>query len=135
MSYLPLRLPPGVDLRQSLEAALSADGETSAFVVSGIGSLSKAQLRFAGEVSETSLTGMFEILCLSGTLTPDGAHLHMAIADRHGRVVGGHVCRGNTVRTTAEVLLACPQEWMLTRELDANTGFKELIVRSMGKGA
>ncbi|WP_280151446.1 DNA-binding protein [Piscinibacter sp. XHJ-5] len=132
MSYLPLRLQPGVDLRQSLEAALSAGGESSAFVVSGIGSLSSARLRFAGEESETSLAGMFEILCLAGTLTRDGAHLHMAIADRHGRVVGGHVCYGNTVRTTAEVLLAHPQDWRLSRELDASTGFKELIVRSGG---
>lgn len=132
MTYLPLRLPPGTDLRQSLEAALSAHGEASAFVVSGIGSLSNARLRFAGADSETSLTAMFEILCLSGTLTTDGGHLHMAIADQHGRVAGGHVCYGNIVRTTAEVLLVSPQEWALAREFDANTGFKELIVRRSG---
>lgn len=133
MSHLPLRLPPGADLRQSLEAALCEHGAASAFVVSGIGSLSNARLRFAGAESETSLTGTFEILCLSGTLTPDGGHLHMAIADQHGRVAGGHVCYGNTVRTTAEVLLASPQEWTLAREFDANTGFNELVVRSGGK--
>jgi predicted DNA-binding protein with PD1-like motif len=103
MSFVPLRLQPGSDLRQSLEASASANGATSAFVVAGIGSLSNARLRFAGAESETSLAGMFEILCLSGTLTQSGAHLHMAIADEQGRVVGGHVCYGNAVRTTAEI--------------------------------
>ena len=106
MSYLPLRLQPGMDLRRSLEAVAGVKDETSAFVVSGIGSLSNARLRFAGAESETSLAGMFEIVCLSGTLAQDGAHLHMAIADEHGHVVGGHVCYGNIVRTTVEVLLA-----------------------------
>ena len=133
MSYLPLRLQPGADLRRSLEAAVCASGGTSAFVVSGIGSLSNARLRFAGAESETSLTGMFEILCLSGTLTQSGVHLHMAIADEHGHVVGGHVCYGNTVRTTAEVLLAQLAEWTLAREQDTNTGFNELVIRATGK--
>ena len=133
MSYLPLRLQPGADLRKSLEAAASANGTTSAFVVSGIGSLSDARLRLAGAESETLLTGMFEILCISGTLTPNGAHLHLAIADEHGHVLGGHVCYGNTVRTTVEVLLAQPTEWTLAREHDTNTGFSELVVRPAGK--
>ena len=133
MSYLPLRLQPGADLRRSLEAAVCASGETSAFVVSGIGSLSNARLRFAGAESETSLAGMFEIVSLSGTLTQNGAHLHMAIADEHGHVGGGHVCYGNIVRTTAEVLLAQLTEWTLAREQDTNTGFNELVIRPTGK--
>jgi uncharacterized protein len=133
MGYVPLRLQPGSDLRKSLEAAACASAERSAFVVCGIGSLSNARLRLAGAESETSLTGMFEILCISGTLTSNGAHLHMAIADQHGQVLGGHVCYGNTVRTTAEVLLAQPTDWTLAREHDTSTGFSELVVRQAGK--
>lgn len=133
MSYLPLRLRPGADLRRSLESAVSAHGVVSAFVVSGIGSLSNPRVRFAGAESETLLKGAFELLSLSGTLTPDGSHLHMAISDHEGFVVGGHVCYGNTVRTTAEVLLAQPTEWTLSREHDAITGYSELVVRSGGK--
>jgi predicted DNA-binding protein with PD1-like motif len=73
----------------------SAGQGRSAFVLSGIGSLSTAKLRLAGAVEETLVPGNVEILCLSGTLTPDGAHLHMAVSDEHGRVIGGHVCYGN----------------------------------------
>lgn len=130
MSYLPLRLQAGADLRRSLEETASSEGASSAFVVCGMGSLAGARLRLAGEASETALAGMFEILCLSGTLTRDGAHLHMAVADQRGRVIGGHVCYGNVVRTTAEILLVRLSEWSLAREFDASTGFKELVVRS-----
>ena len=127
MHCVPLRLEPNADLRASLETA--AASSLSAFVVCGIGSLSNARLRLAGAESETVVPGNVEILSLSGTLTPDGAHLHMAVSDEQGRVTGGHVCYGNTVRTTAEVLLAQLPQWRLTREHDPLTGYKELVVR------
>lgn len=125
----PLRLDPGCDLRAALEA--TATGATpSAFVVCGIGSLAGARLRLAGHTEDTVFEGPFEILSLSGSLTPQGAHLHMTVADAQGRVVGGHVTHGNTVRTTAEVLLApLPPHWQLGREHDPRTGYRELVVR------
>jgi uncharacterized protein len=138
MSFQPLRIHPGSDLRRTLEEAVCSEGGEgtgSAFVVAGIGSLANPTLRLAGAESETLLAGAYEILGLSGTLTPDGAHLHMAIADDQGRVVGGHVCYGNEVRTTAEVLLAPLPDWKLSRELDPSTGYKELLVRSKPKGS
>lgn len=128
MKCLPLRLEPGSDLRATLEAIASAGTGMSAFVVSGIGSLCGARLRLAGAESETEVRGDVEMLSLCGTLTPDGAHLHMAIADATGRVLGGHVCHGNTVRTTAELLVLQLAEWTLTREQDRRTGFRELVV-------
>ena len=125
----PLRLAPGADLRSALEAAAIRGGAGSAFVVSGIGSLTDARLRLAGAQTETLVPGKVEILCLSGTLTVDGAHLHMAVSDERGRVIGGHVCYGNTVRTTAELLLAPLSRWQLAREFDPLTGYRELVVR------
>jgi uncharacterized protein len=128
MPFLPLRLKPNCDLRRSLEDAARQDGHASAFVVSGIGSLSGATLRFAGADEESRLAGMFEIVSLSGTISADGAHLHMTIADADGRVVGGHVCYGNEIRTTAEVLLARLEDWRLSRAFDVETGYQELVV-------
>ncbi len=55
--------------------------------------------------------------------------LHMSVATADGRVLGGHVAYGCTVRTTAEVLLLLLPEWSLSREPDALTGFSELVVR------
>lgn len=125
----PLRLAPGADLRQALEALAAAPGAASAFVVAGIGSLVDARLRLAGSESESRIAGPLEILSLSGTIAANGAHLHMTVADAHGQVRGGHVLHGNVVRTTAELLLAPLPGWQLTREPDPATGHAELVVR------
>lgn len=119
---LALRLDPGADLRGALA------GRTG-FVIAGIGSLAVAQMRFAGEPGPARLDGPLEILTLSGSLTPDGAHLHASVADAAGRVWGGHVCAGCIVRTTAELLMAPLPAGTLAREFDAATGYAELCVR------
>lgn len=119
-----LRLNPGDDLRGALEAS----GRTG-FVVAGLGSLSHAELRFAGEPGPTALEGPLEILTLTGSLTPSGAHLHASLSDASGRVAGGHVCAGCIVRTTAELLIAPLPPGSLAREFDAATGHAELVVR------
>jgi len=129
MQFLPLRLPPGVDLRGALAAALRQAGTDSAFVVCGIGSLSEARLRYAGESVEATIAGPLEIVSLSGSLTGSGPHLHMSVSDASGRVCGGHVGLGNVVRTTAEILLALLPAGTLHREHDAATGFSELVAR------
>jgi len=119
----PLRLDPGDDLRGVLEAL-----RLTGFVVAGIGSLRHAQLRFAGESRPTRIEGPLEILTLGGSLTPDGAHLHASVSDASGRVLGGHVCAGCEVRTTAELLIAPLPPGSLVREFDAATGYPELVI-------
>jgi uncharacterized protein len=129
METLPLRLSPGMDLREALEAAMATRLCRAAFVISGIGSLRYARLRRASSSEPDSLDGDLEILTLAGTISPDGSHLHMSVADAEGRVSGGHVAHGCVVRTTAEVLLLLLPEWSFTRELDPATGFAELVIR------
>ncbi|SAL12249.1 DNA-binding protein [Caballeronia terrestris] len=129
MQTLPLRLVPGDDLRASLEAIARSQALSAAFVLQGIGSLSVARLRYAGIDDPAQLTGDFEILTFAGSLSIDGAHLHMSISDRDGRVFGGHVATGCIVRTTAEILIALLPEHTFSRESDPRTGFPELVVR------
>ncbi|MDB5936166.1 MAG: hypothetical protein JWQ01_3510 [Massilia sp.] len=134
MHALPLRLRPGEDLRLAIEAALNGQAAGAAFILQGIGSLCVAQLRLAGAEQATELRGDLEILTLAGSIAPDGAHLHMSIADAQGRVVGGHVAAGCIVRTTAEILLAVLPDHDFSRELDVGgSGFRELVVRPRSK--
>ncbi|WP_233831201.1 MULTISPECIES: PPC domain-containing DNA-binding protein [unclassified Synechococcus] len=126
---MPLRLTPGADLRLVLEAWMQEQNEQAGCVISGIGSLSVARLRWAGQEAITTLTGDLEILSLAGSLSPDGVHLHIALADSTGAVVGGHLCSGSLVRTTAELVLALLPEWRFKREFDPATGFAELQIR------
>ncbi len=130
MRTLPLRLNPDDDLRGALETAAQIHGLSAAFVISGIGSLRVAALRLAGAPDATVLQGDLEILTFAGTLSADGAHLHMSVADAAGRVTGGHVLRGCVVRTTAEVLLADLPDWRFARAPDAATGYAELVIHA-----
>ncbi|WP_341918879.1 PPC domain-containing DNA-binding protein [Polaromonas sp. YR568] len=143
MQTLPIRLNPGEDLRSAIEAAVRGANCRAAFVLSGIGSLSSAGLRFAGAEQPRRLTGDMEILSLSGTVAFNGAgegarsssHLHMAMSTATGEVLGGHVAPGCMVRTTAEVLLALLPEWEFSREPDAATGYLELQITQAGRQA
>jgi len=128
MQTLALRLDPGDDLRAAVVAALLASGHEAGYVLQGIGSLSVAQLRYAGQPQPDTLRGDLEILTLAGSISADGAHLHMSVSDAQGRVLGGHVCAGCVVRTTAELLLALLSGQRFTRELDQRTGYPELKI-------
>ncbi len=128
MKVVPLRLTPGADLRLALEAWMGAQQEQAGCLISAVGSLSVAQLRLAGAAQATAIHGELEILSLSGTLSPDGAHLHIAIADSKGAVIGGHLCAGSLVRTTAELVIGLLPEFQFRRELDPATGYAELRV-------
>jgi predicted DNA-binding protein with PD1-like motif len=134
MKTLPIRVTPGQDLRAALEAAVRDQGCQAAFVVSGIGSLSDARIRFASMDQAQLLSGDSEILSLSGSVGVDAdgrshSHLHMSVSTATGAVFGGHVVSGCRVRTTAEVLLGLLPDWAFSREADPATGFPELVVR------
>lgn len=126
---LPLRLVPGDDLRLRLEEAVGSAGWPGAFVVSGIGSLRVAVLRYAGCEASCRIEADLELLSLAGSISCDGAHLHAVVADGQGRVFGGHLCSGSLVRTTAEILLAVmPANSALRRCHDERTGSSELVI-------
>ena len=128
MKVVPLRLHPGEDLRRALETWMGEQQQQAGCMISAVGSLSVAQLRLAGASETTTICGKLEIISLSGTLSPDGAHLHIAIADSSGAVIGGHLCPGSLVRTTAELVIGLLPEWRFQRELDPATGYAELRI-------
>jgi uncharacterized protein len=133
MQHRPVRLIPGTDLRRAVEALASELQDQSGFVVAGIGSLTHARLRMADETDERHVSGPLEIISIAGSISRDGSHLHMAVSDASGQVLGGHVCMGCQIRTTAELLVAEVHGYDLSREQDNSTGFKELIVRPVGQ--
>jgi predicted DNA-binding protein with PD1-like motif len=131
VDYRPYRLSPGEDLKDALEAWLAATGAPAAFVVAGIGSLDRAAIRYAGEPDAGLAEGRFEILTLQGSLSADGAHLHISVSDAKGRVRGGHVKPGCRIATTAEILIALLPGVRFARAVDAATGYPELVVTTV----
>ena len=134
MRVVPLRLQPGDDLRLALETWMTEQPEQAGCVISAVGSLSVAQLRFAGASKASTIQGDLEILSLAGTLSPDGAHLHIAISGSSGAVIGGHLCAGSLVRTTAELVIGLLPEFQFRRELDPATGYAELRISPQALG-
>ena len=66
MKLEPLRLTPGTDLLLALAGLPLQRGERAGVVISG-----------------------------NGSLSIDGAHLHLSVADVDGRVTGGHLLEGS----------------------------------------
>jgi hypothetical protein len=129
MRTIALRLGPGADLKAELLALAAREGVRAGWVLTCVGSLSPARLRLAGGTEHATWHGLFEIVALTGTLSQDGGHLHLAVADHQGRTLGGHLAEGCTVRTTAEVVLGTDDRLVFAREHDPATGYDELVVR------
>lgn len=124
-----LRLQPGQDLRVELERFTKTAGLRAGYIITCVGSLNHANLRLANQENSTHFVGKFEIVSLVGTLTPAGPHLHLAVADNTGKMLGGHLVAGCEIYTTAEIVIGEAQDLLFTREPDAASGYQELTVR------
>lgn len=131
MRSIAFRLKPGQDLKQEL-IALTSKQNISGSILTCVGSLSFIEIRMAGaEPSRQNIqsySGDYEIISLTGTLSPDGVHLHISISDSTGQVLGGHLKGKATVKTTAEVIVAVETDKEYKRKLDKSTGFDEFEV-------
>ena len=122
------RLTPGVDLRNAIERLGQEHHVEAGCVLSAVGSLRSATLRLAGADSYAKFDGPFEIVSLSGTLSTDGPHLHLSIAAKDGRTIGGHLVTGCVVYTTVEIVVADLAGVRFARLPDAATGYRELNI-------
>jgi uncharacterized protein len=57
LETLALRLPPDIDLRQTLKSIAHTENITAGIILSGIGSLKIVTLRFAGQTEDFSAFG------------------------------------------------------------------------------
>lgn len=130
MKVFALRLKPDQDLKASLKAFVAAKNIQAGFILSAIGSLKRAAIRLANQNTRTVFLGNFEITSLAGTLSPGGVHLHIAIADSRGEMFGGHLEAGCLVYTTAEIVIGEATYLQFSREVDVQTGAKELVIGS-----
>jgi len=132
MKLHTLRLHPGNDLRQSLQAFAAHHRIQAGFIITCVGALTCLHIRMAGATPDKQvvkkLAEEFEIVSLVGTLTADDCHLHISASDKEGAVWGGHLKEGTIVDVTAEVVIGEDEESLYTRVMDDETGFEELEV-------
>lgn len=130
---LAFRILPGEDLKEQIEIRVKQHGWKAAALVSAVGSLNKAKIRFANQPNAAEVAGKLEIVSLSGTLGLEGSHLHISVADSSGRTIGGHLMPGCEVYTTAEIVVAVLKDVEFRRERDPSYGYKELKVIPLRK--
>lgn len=128
MKVFALRLKPNQDLRRSLKNFAQENNIKAGFILTAIGSLKQATIRFANQEVSTVLNDKFEIISLNGTVANTGVHLHIAIADQTGKTIGGHLDDGCVIYTTAEIVIGASEEFRFMRTVDRETGYKELEI-------
>jgi predicted DNA-binding protein with PD1-like motif len=119
------RLKPYEDLKKGIIDILKREEVKSGILVCIVGSLNSATLRMANGNINT-FKGPFEIVSAEGTISTDGIHIHIAVSDAEGRVLGGHLKNGCIINTTAEICILKSNK-TLKRVFDSKTGYKELV--------
>lgn len=130
MNTLPLRLHPGQDLKTELDRLTTQHNIEAACILTCVGSLTTAVLRFANQETSEILHGHFEIVSLTGVMSRHGSHYHIAIADEQGKSYGAHLMDGCKIYTTAEIVIGIIPDYSFLRTFDPETGYPELEVLS-----
>ncbi len=128
MRPIALRLKPGQDLRSEIETLVRNENIQAGCLISAVGSLNEATLRLADGKSVKTFKGPIEIVSATGTVSPDGCHIHLSVADSEGKVTGGHLQKGCPINTTAELVVLAFDEIHFSREFDPDTGYEELKI-------
>ncbi|NJN20314.1 MAG: DNA-binding protein [Leptolyngbya sp. RL_3_1] len=133
MDAIAIRLNPGEDLKPALLAYCIHHKINAAYILTGVGSLRQAMLRFADQPQGHRIEQKLEILALTGTLSQQGAHLHIAVSDHTGQIIGGHLMADSLIYTTAEIVIGVIPNLIFGRAVDPVTGYKELQIASAFK--
>jgi uncharacterized protein len=133
-----LRLKPNEDLLESIWAYARVTNIKAASILSGVGSLTQTNIRYANQEESTSLVGHFEIVSLIGNIDyqkvqySGSGHIHISVSTENGQTIGGHLASGNLVYTTVELTILEIQNAVFDRVLDeteeGGSGYYELKV-------
>lgn len=130
MKQITVRLKEGQYLREEIERMAKEQGIQAGVVLSVVGGIKNAVLRMprstSGEHVIKRLDGPFELVSCTGTISPDGCHLHVSISDSNGHCHGGHLKEGCEVFFTVELVIGVFEDAVYRRVPDKDTGFDEL---------
>lgn len=131
MKTLAKRLTDDQDLLFfEIRQLLNENQVEAGVILSAVGSLKQSTIRVPvidGDVKYIHPENV-EIDALHGTVSSHGCHLHISVSDVDGRVWGGHLKEGNTIRTTCEVVIGIIDDVVFRRTPDESTGYDELAI-------
>lgn len=129
MQTIVKRLKPDQEIFAEIEALCLTEIIEAGVILSLVGSVKRAALRFANQENASEIEGPHEIVSVTGTVSKTGCHIHMSISNSEGTTIGGHLLPGAIVYTTVElVILDMSESHSFTRSLCPLSGFEELTV-------
>ncbi len=124
-----LRLLPGEDFLETVDAYCHKHNIEAAFIGTCVGGLSSVTFRKGVTRDRLTLQGSYEIVSMEGTVSKGGTHIHASVSDIDFNVRGGHLTYGTIVQTTAELVIIELESYELSRSKDLLSGYKSLKVR------
>ncbi|MFI3283643.1 MAG: PPC domain-containing DNA-binding protein [Erysipelotrichaceae bacterium] len=124
-----IRLTYGQDLIKEINNYANKHQIEAGCILSGVGCLYEIHIRKADGNSKYHEKKEYEIVSLMGTVSKNGSHLHISLSDVGLNTIGGHLCEGCFINTTAEIIILELENQVFTREEDKTTGYKELVIR------
>jgi predicted DNA-binding protein with PD1-like motif len=131
--YHCIRLHRGDDLLLSIKELAKKENIQAAVVLSAVGCVLKGRVRNAGATAILDIPQHCEIVSLNGTVSALRTHLHIALSKSDLSTVGGHLTEGCIVDTTCELVLMEIPGICYDKEFDKETGYDELIFKTVKK--
>ena len=124
-----MRLGPHEDLKKSIQHFAKTEKIKAGIITTCVGSLEQFNIRFANQQESIQKKGYYEIISLTGTFSDTSCHLHLAVSDHAGKIIGGDLMDNNIIYTTAEIVLMELLELQFDRETDPTYSLKELVIK------
>jgi len=132
MKQITFQLKKGQHLKGEIEKIALENNIKAGVLLAAVGGLENAVLRMAGSTVEKHVTKRWDepldIISATGTISKEGCHIHVALADKKGNMIGGHLKGGCVVRSTVEIVIGIFEDVSYKRILNEETGFLELEV-------
>ena len=91
MQTIVRRLKPNQEIFAEIESLCQTENIEAGVILSLVGSVKKAALRFANQENASEIDGPHEIVSVTGTVSKTGSHIHLSISDSEGTTIGGHL--------------------------------------------
>lgn len=124
------RLTRGSDLLESIRAHCREKHIRAGCIACCVGCLSEACLRSADGATLHSYRERLEIVSMTGTISEARCHIHASLSREDMTLLGGHLCPGCIVNTTAEVVLCELAGVAFSKAFDPETGYNELSIET-----
>ncbi len=131
MKHHVFRLHHGDDLLDNIVQYCKDHAIQAGYAACCVGCLTHACVRCADGITQHRLEERLEIVSLTGTVSQERCHLHLSLAREDLSVIGGHLCQGCLVNTTAEIVLCQMDDVRFAKEFDPETGYNELKIEQL----